>query len=73
MEVLEVYPKDWHVRIELSVTQVNQLLDFLDNCEFQGDPKDDELWKANNYVTKEFFPTLDRLAEEMKKGAIDGT
>lgn len=73
MEILEVYPKDWYVRIEFSVTQVNYILDFLDKCEFHGDPKDPKMNDAQDYVIKQFFPQLNVLSDEMKKGAIDGT
>ena len=72
MEILEVYPREWHVRVEFSVTQVNQILDFLDNCEFQGDIKDPQMSDAKNYIVKQFFPQLNVLSDEMKKGAIDG-
>ena len=73
MKILNVYPKDWHTQIELSLTQVNQLLDFLDSCEFQGDPKDPKTNDAFQYVTKEFFPQLNQLSEDMKKGVDDGS
>lgn len=73
MEVLQVYPKDWYVRIELSLTQVDQLLDFLDNCECAIDPKDERLNKAKEYVIKEFFPKMNTLVDEMKKGEINGS
>jgi len=68
MEILEVYPKDWHVRIELSLEKVKCILDFLDNCEFVGDMKAEHNIKAKDYVIGEFFPKLDKLTEDIQKG-----
>lgn len=65
MDVLEVYAKDWHVRLELSLTEITKLLDFLDKCEFQGDLEDKRYVEAKDYVTGEFFPKLDTLFDEM--------
>jgi len=65
MEVLAVYPKDWHVRLELSLVQLLKLLDFLDKCEFQGDLKDEKYVMAKDYVLNEFFPKLDEVANEI--------
>jgi hypothetical protein len=70
MDILDVYPKDWHVRLELSITQVQKLLDFLDNCEFRDDPKNKELVEAKDYVIGEFFPKLDKLTEDMVRREI---
>ncbi len=70
MDILEVYPKDWHVRIELSLTQVQKLLDFLDNCEFQGDVSEEDMLKAKDYVIGDFFPKLDKLTEEMLRREV---
>jgi hypothetical protein len=65
MDILEVYPKDWHVRLELTLTEITMLLDFLDKCEFQGDLTDKRYAQAKEYVTGDFFPKLDKLFEEM--------
>lgn len=73
MQILNVYPKDWHVQVELSLTQVNQLLDFLDSCEFIGDPTDPKMNDCKHYVMDQFFPMLDNLSEDMKKGVPDGS
>jgi hypothetical protein len=70
MDILEVYPKDWHVRFELSLTEVQKILDFLDNCEFQGDPKSREMIEAKDYVIGDFFPKLDKLTEDMLRREI---
>ncbi len=67
MDILAVYPKGWHVRIELTLEQVLKILDFLDKCEFHGDLKSEKDIAAKEYVTKEFFPKLDKLAEDIQK------
>ena len=65
MDVLEVYPKDWFVRIELSLDQIQKLLDFMDHCTIEIDPKNKELVEARDYVTENFFAKLDKLSEEI--------
>jgi hypothetical protein len=65
MDVLEVYPKDWFVRVELSLDQIRKLLDFLDNCTVNIDPKNRELVAAKDYVIGDFFAKLDKLSEEI--------
>ena len=65
MEILEVYPKDLHVRLELSMTEIQKILDFLDNCEFHGDLKNEALVLAKDYVIGDFFPKLDKLTEDI--------
>jgi hypothetical protein len=70
MDILEVYPKGWRVRLELSMIQIQMILDFLDNCEFHGDLKDEALVKAKDYVIGDFFPKLDKLTEEMVRREI---
>uniref|UniRef100_A0A6M3J7Q7 Uncharacterized protein n=1 Tax=viral metagenome TaxID=1070528 RepID=A0A6M3J7Q7_9ZZZZ len=67
MEILSVYPKDIHVKLELSSREINLILDFLDNCKIDYDGKTQlELANAVNYVKQEFFPKLNKLSEELK-------
>lgn len=68
MEILDVYPKDWHVRLEFSLEQIIYILDFLNKCEFKGDMKAVQNIKAKDYVIGEFFPKLDKLSEDIQKG-----
>ena len=67
MIILDIYPKDVHVKLELSVTQVNYILDYLDRCTFDAtiEPKMPE--NAKEYVEKVFFRELDRVTENMKE------
>lgn len=67
MIILDIYPKDMHVKLELSVSQVNHILEYLDRCTFDAtiEPKMSE--RAKEYVEKVFFRELDRLTENMKE------
>ena len=67
MIILDVFPKDLHVKLEFSVTQVNHILDYLDRCTFAAtaDPKLSE--DAKTYVEQVFFKELDKLTESMKE------
>jgi hypothetical protein len=65
MEVLEIYPKDWFVRIELSLDQIQKILDFLDNCTFEGSSESRDLVAAKDYVVGDFFAKLDALSEDI--------
>lgn len=73
MQILNVYPKEWHVQLELSLPQLEQILDFLDNCEFHGDPTDPKMNDAYEFVKNVFFKSLNGLTEDLKKGEVDGT
>lgn len=73
MQILNVYPKEWHVQLELSLPQLEQILDFLDNCEFHGDPKDPKMNDSYQFVKNVFFKSLNGLAEDLRKGEVDGT
>ena len=67
MDVLKVFPKELHVRIDLTETEVAYILNFLDHCEATMDLSDEDNRKCNQFVTKELFPSLDLLYQEMKR------
>lgn len=67
MEVINVYPKEMHIKLELSESELNHILDFLNNSEAKLDLSDLEQRKAHDFVTKDFFPQLDRLSEDLKR------
>lgn len=73
MEILEVYPKDWHVKVEFTLNQAVCLLEFLDRSIYENDVNDPNSQIIADYVIKDLFPKLNDLVEDMKKGAIDGT
>jgi hypothetical protein len=68
MQILDVFPKELHIQIELSDTELNLLLDFLDGCEYEIDEESDKSALAHAFVTDHFFPMLDRLTQEIKAG-----
>ncbi len=67
MIILDVFPKDLHVKLEFSVTQVNHILDYLDRCtvDVTIDPKLSE--DAKTYVEQVFFKELNKLTESIKE------
>ena len=67
MEVINIYPKELHIKIELSESELNYLLDFLDRSEVSLDLNDEYQAKCHNFVTKEFFPKMETISEEMKR------
>lgn len=67
MEIMGVYPKELHVKIELSETDLNYLLDYLNSCTAELNLSTEEGKKCDEFVTKEFFPSLNALCEEMKR------
>lgn len=69
MRVLRIYSKETFAEVELSMKQIKHILDFLDrsNMEFNG-KEEPNLVEASEYVTNDFFKTLDSLYEEFNKG-----
>ena len=68
-DVLNVYPADVHVEIRISLSELNMLADFLDQSEFVLDPDCDENVACHAYVTKKFFPFINRLTDDLMRGA----
>jgi hypothetical protein len=62
MDIVEVIPKDIHVLIELSISEINQLLIALDHVTINPDCPD----KDKKYLQNEFFTKLDKLYDELK-------
>ena len=70
MRVLKVYSKETFVELELSMKQIRHILDFLDKCSIEYSSKEEpSLVEASEYVTNDFFKTLDSLYDEFNKGA----
>lgn len=65
MKIKRIYPKQIYAEIELSQEEIENLLEFLDNCtlDYGGN---DKLKKAGEYVVKELFPALNELGEQLK-------
>ncbi|RLA02599.1 MAG: hypothetical protein DRQ42_00215 [Gammaproteobacteria bacterium] len=67
MKILDVQAKDIHVTFEVSLTEINMLLDFLSRAKVTFDGAEEpEFKKTLLFVQDEFFPILDKLTEEVK-------
>jgi len=68
MRIVNVEPKDIYVTIEMSMKEVNMLLDALDNAEINI-KKDTapELETAINFLVDVFFKNLSKLSDEVKE------
>jgi len=69
MDVIGVEPKDIHVLLDFSIKEIDHILCFLDEitCEVKGKRTQDSV----DFVTKKFFPMLDKLHEEITEGKND--
>ncbi len=67
MKILNVEPKDIHVTLDMSIAEVNMVLDALEHAEikFPGDEKP-ELKDAAKFLGDVFFKTLSDLSKELK-------
>jgi len=69
LKILGVEPKDIHVALDISVTELSMVLDFLDHCEMEYNGKEEpEMVEAKKFVTEEFFPVLNKLLIDIKRG-----
>ena len=69
MRILDVYPKDTVVLMEISLTNLEQLVKFLDRCRMEYDgEKEPEMKEAVGYVNDVFFKQLYDLLLETKPG-----
>ncbi len=67
MKILAVEPKDIHVIIDLSITQVGYILDYLERCKVDFDSKEDpEFIEVAKYVSGDFFKQLAKVHEDVK-------
>lgn len=65
--IISVTPRDWHISLDFSYTQLEHLLTYLNRCKAAPDPDNENWEKADNYVRKEFFPMMDKLSDEIKE------
>jgi len=67
MIILNVEPKDIHVTLDMSVKEINMVLDAMEHAEikFPGDEQP-ELKEAAQFVTDVFFKTLSELSADLK-------
>lgn len=66
MDIDKIYPKQIHVKLDMSAEEIEQLLDFLDNAVVDYGGKGEKIRKAGEYVVKEFFPKLEQLSQQIK-------
>lgn len=67
MKILDLYPKDFYVTMELSLKEINFLLTALDRAELKFDGKNPQELAAVEFVKNQFFIILNRLYEENKQ------
>lgn len=73
IRVIQIVPKDVHVTFEISLKNLDKLMDFLDGCEFIYDKENEKQAAAKQYVENELFPFLDQISEDLNKEAGHGT
>lgn len=67
MKILGVQPKDVHITMELSHTELVYLLEYLSVCVANPDRSSFEKFeKAAKFVEHDFFKGLDQLSEDIK-------
>jgi len=67
MRVVDIYPRDFYVTVELSLKEVGKILMALEKAQLNFDSKNREEIEAVEYVKGTLFRTLDQLYEENKK------
>ena len=67
MEILDVYPKDLHIKLEISAQELDWLLGYLGNSVMSLDPKDEEAVGCANFVKETFYPLLDKLSHDLDR------
>lgn len=69
MKILAVEPRDIHIVIDLSITEMKYLVDFLDNCTIEFDSKTDlSLSDSVSFVKNKFFKMCDDVVNDIKEG-----
>lgn len=71
-DVLNIRPLDIHIEMRISLSELNMLADFLDMCEFTLDKDDEQQVEMHDFVTKEFFPFINKLTDDLMSGAAHG-
>ena len=67
MKILDLYPRDFYVTVELSLKEVGKILMVLDKAELKIDGKNPQEIEAAQFLKETFFKQLDLLYEENKK------
>ncbi len=67
MKILEIYPKDFYITVELSLREVHKILVALDGSALVYNGKKPEEKEAVEFVKDNLYPMLERLYEENKQ------
>lgn len=67
MRVVDLYPKDICVTLELSLKEIEKVLLVLDKAELKYDGKNPKEIEAVQFVKEQFFTQLDRVYEDNKQ------
>jgi len=67
MKVLNVEPQDYHIILDVSHAELEHVLTYLDRCTASPDPDNPKWEAADKFVREEFFPSLNRLSEQIKE------
>ena len=69
MNIEKIEPRDIHITIDISLKEVNMLLDYLNHCTMEFNSEDEpDMIKVKEFVENEFFVPLDRVTEEFGNG-----
>jgi hypothetical protein len=67
MKILNVQPRDVHIVLELSSTELTYVLEYLSVCVANPDRSSFEKFeKAAKFVEHDFFKGLDKLSEDIR-------
>lgn len=61
MKILDLYPRDFYVTVELSLKEVGKILMVLDKAELKFDGKNPQEIEAVQFLKETFFKQLDLL------------
>ncbi len=67
MNLLGVYPADVRIVLEFSVNELEQMIIALDISTINFDGKDEKQVKSVNFLTKEFYPAIQKVIEDIKE------
>uniref|UniRef100_A0A6M3LBP8 Uncharacterized protein n=1 Tax=viral metagenome TaxID=1070528 RepID=A0A6M3LBP8_9ZZZZ len=68
MRILNVEHRDIHIVLDVSYTELEHILTYLNRCTASPDPNNPDWEKVDEFVRKQFFPTLDKLSDQIKGG-----
>ena len=70
MNIVDIQSRDVYVLFEMSLEQIEHLLNYLDHCTVEYDStQEPDMVKADTYVKEHFFKSLDKLSGELKDGS----